>query len=102
MVDDGDPAGEPVGLVEVLSGQQYGATACGNLPDDFPDQAAAVWVEARGRLVEEDKVGRDDDAGRDVEPAPHTAGVALHLTASCLGQSERLEQLGRPCLCAYA
>ena len=60
---------------------------------DVPHLVAAARVEAGGRLVEEQQVGRDDDAGGDVEPAAHAARVRLHLAVGRLGEVERLEQL---------
>jgi hypothetical protein len=57
-------------------------------------------VEPGGRLVEEEHLRRDDEAGRDVEPAAHAAGVLLHELRRRLREPERLEQLvrARPCL----
>ena len=63
--------------------------------DDVPHLVARARVEAGGRLVEEHQLGRDDDAGGDVEPAPHAAGVVLDEPAGGVGEAERLEQLGR-------
>ena len=65
-------------------------------PDDVPDLVAAARVQPGGRLVEEQQVGRDDDAGGDVQPPPHAAGVRLDQPAGRLGQVERAEQLVGP------
>ena len=64
--------------------------------DDVPDLVAGARVEARRRLVEEHQLRRDDDARGDVEPAPHAPGVVLDQPAGRVGETERLEQLGRP------
>ena len=73
-VDDRDPVGELVGLVEVLRGQQDRAALLHQLADRGPHLAAGARVEAGGRLVEEDQRGPGDQAGRQVEPATHAAG----------------------------
>ena len=73
VVDDGDPVGEPVGLVEVLGGEQHRGPVGHDAADDLPQCAAAARVQAGGRLVQEQQVGSDDDAGREVQLAAHTA-----------------------------
>jgi hypothetical protein len=95
VVYDSDPVGELIGLVEVLRGEQYRSAFGGEGSDDVPDLVAAARVEAGGRLVEEDQIRRDDDAGRDVERAPHAPRVFLDLTARRIGQSEGFKQLSR-------
>ena len=63
--------------------------------DDVPDLVARARVQAGRRLVEEHQLGRDDDAGRDVQPPAHAAGVVLDEPAGGLLEPERLQQLGR-------
>ena len=54
VVDDRELVGEPVGLVEVLGGEEDGR-ALGDEPlDRLPEAEPAARVEARGRLVQED------------------------------------------------
>ena len=48
---------------------------------------------ARRRLVEDEQVRGDDQPGRDVEPAPHAAGVGRHDAAAGVGEAEHHEQL---------
>jgi hypothetical protein len=62
-----------------------------------------TWLRLRGfesgcRLVEEQQLGCDDEAGGDVEAAPHPARVGLDLTGAGLEQVESVEELRRPCL----
>ena len=76
-VDDLDPVGELVGLVEVLRGQQHGAALADQLADGLPHLAAGARVEAGGRLVQEDQRRPGDQAGGQVEPAAHAAGEVL-------------------------
>ena len=50
-------------------------------------------VEAGGRLVEEDHRRVGDQAGGEVEPPPHAAGVLLVEPVAGIGDAEALEQL---------
>src|SRR5262249_46372708 len=53
-------------------------------------------VEAGGRLVEEQDRRLGDQAGGEVEPAPHATRVALHDPVGGVAEVEPVEQLGRP------
>ena len=64
VVDHRDAVGELIGLVEVLRGEQHGGADADHRAHDVPHLVAAARVEAGGRLVEEEQVRRDDDAGR--------------------------------------
>ena len=77
LVDDDDVVGELVGLLEVLRGQQQRRAVADQLAQHLPQLDAAARVEAGGRLVEEQHRRRRDQADREVEPAPHAAGVGL-------------------------
>ncbi len=68
-VDHGDPVGEPVGLVEVLGGQQHGRALADQALDGLPEVEPAARVEARGRLVEEDHRRSGDERRGEVEAA---------------------------------
>ncbi len=63
------------------------------LAHDGPDLVAAARVQARGRLVEEQHLRARQQAGGDVEPAAHAAGVGPGRPISRLRQVEPLEQL---------
>jgi hypothetical protein len=89
------PSAELVGLVEVLSAQQDRRPLRRQRAHDVPHLVARARVQARGGLVEEQQLGRDDDARGDVEPTPHAARVVLDQAAGGVGQAEGLEQLGR-------
>ena len=75
VVEDRDPVGELVGLVQVLRREEDRDAAGDEVADDLPHGAAAARVQAGGRLVEEDDARVADQAHREVEPAPHAAGV---------------------------
>ena len=93
MVDHGKAVGEAVRLLEVLRGEQHRGASGGDGAHDVPHLVAAARIEARGGLVEEQQLRRDDEAGRDVEPPAHAAGVGAHLLRRPLGEVERGEQL---------
>ena len=95
-VDDRDPLGEHVRLVEVLGGEQQGGAVGDQLADDVPHQRAGARVEAGRRLVQEQHRRTADQRGRQVEPPPHAARVGLDRPAGRGGQVELLEQLVRP------
>ena len=53
VVDDPDAVGEHVGLLEVLRGEKDRHAVAGEPAHLVPQRGAALWVEAGGRLVEE-------------------------------------------------
>jgi hypothetical protein len=57
VVDHDDVVGQPLGLVEVLGGEQRGGAVGDELVDDVPHLEAAARVEPGGRLVEEQHDG---------------------------------------------
>jgi hypothetical protein len=94
MVDDGEPLREPVRLIEVLRREEHCRTSSRDAAHEVPHLRPAARIEARRRLVEEEDLRNGDEACRDVDAAPLTAGVGQHLPASGVGQTERVEQLG--------
>ena len=60
--------------------------AAGQRAHDVPHLVARARVQAGRRLVEEHQLRRHDEAGRDVEPAPHAARVVLDEPAGRLGR----------------
>ena len=96
VVDDRDAVGELVGLVEVLRGEQHGRALGDEHAHDLPHLVAAARIEAGRGLVEEQQLGGHDDAGGDVEPAAHAAGVGLDQPVGRVGEAERVEQLVGP------
>ena len=75
VVDDHDLVGEPVGLLEVLGGQEERGAPANELLDHAPEVAPALRVEAGRRLVEEQHRRAVHERGGEVEPAAHAAGV---------------------------
>ena len=96
VVDHRDPVGEPVGLVEVLGGEQH-RRPVGDPPfDRLPEPDPAARVEPGRRLVEEEHRRPRDQRRGEVEPPPHPARVGAHQPAARFGEVEALQQLGRP------
>ena len=94
VVDDGEPIGEVVGLVEVVRRQQDGHPLGARHPGDLrPHLGASLRVEAGRRLVEEEDHWAVDQADGDVELAVHAAAVGLGEPVGRLGEVEAVEQL---------
>jgi hypothetical protein len=92
-VDDPDPIGERVGLLEVLGRQEHGhAVVVGEARDLVPERGPALDVEPGGRLVEEQKSWLVDEREREVEPALHPARVAADLAVGRLGEPDAGDQ----------
>ena len=96
VVDHRDRVGERVGLLQVLGGEQHRRAVGDQRADHVPHVLALGRVEPGGRLVQEDHVGGADQAGGQVEPPAHAAGVGLGLPVRGVGQVEPVEQLGGP------
>ncbi len=74
--EDGDPVGEPVGLLQVLGGEEDGRAGGGEFADRVPQLLTAARVEPGGGFVEEhhpDGAGVADEARGEVEAAAHAA-----------------------------
>ncbi len=91
VVDDRDRAGEAVGFVEVLGGEDDVGAPGGEALDGLPELVAAAGVEAGGGLVEQQQLGRAHQAGAEVEPALHAARVGAHEAVAGVGEPELLE-----------
>src|SRR5262249_12424768 len=102
VVDDHDPVGEFVRLVEILGGQQQGHAARDQLADHVPHPQPAGRVEAGGRLVQEQHRRPGHQAGGEVEAAAHAARVLLEHPVGGVGQVELPEELGGPGFCLAA
>ena len=93
VVDDRDAVGQPVGLVEVLGGEEDGRAVGDERLDRLPQVEPAARVEPGRRLVEEEHRRARDERGGEVEPAPHAARVRLRHAGAGVAQAEALEQL---------
>ena len=93
-IKDRDPVGKLVRLFQVLRGKQDRDAAGHEVADDLPHGVAAARVQAGGRLVEEDHARVADQGHRQVEPAPHAAGVGGGRLSGRIDQIEAVEQVG--------
>src|SRR5438309_7716256 len=85
LVDDADRVGL-LGLLEIVRREEdRGAALAPDRGQVFPQRPAARYVEAGGRLVEEEDLGAMHEAADDLELATHAAGERPH----------RLLELGR-------
>ena len=73
VVDDREPVGERVGLLEVMRRQEDGRAVLAEGADLVPHAGACLGVETGGRLVEEQHLRPVDDPEPDVESTPHPA-----------------------------
>ena len=97
-----DPVGQVLGLVEVVGRQQHGGAAGAQLAHELPGVAPRRRVEARRRFVEEEQRRTPDDAERQVEPAPLTAGQGADPPVGLRRQVDELDDLGRVTTAAVA
>ncbi len=95
VVDDGDPVGELIRLVEILGGEQYGRSGGHQSPDSIPHLRPGSGVKPGRRLVEEDEWWLGDETRREVETATHTAREVLQRAFGGIGQAELFEQFRR-------
>ena len=94
VVDDHDPIGERVSLLEVLGGQQQ-RDAVGDQPSDHvPHPNSTGRVQAGRRLVEKQNRRTDHQTGGQVKPSPHAAAVGLRHPVGGVAEVEAIQQLG--------
>jgi hypothetical protein len=91
VVDDRDPVGELVGLLQVLGGQQHRRARVDQVADQRPQVVAAGGVQAGGGLVQEQHPGAADQGGGQVQAAAHPPGVGLDLPVGHVYQVNALE-----------
>ena len=89
VVDDPDPVGELVGLLEVLGGEEDGRALAVQRRDLLPDRLAADRVEAGRRLVEEEHPRLVDERRGEVEPPAHPARVGADAAVGGLRRGRR-------------
>ena len=94
VVDDSDPIGQRVRLLQVLRGEEHGHPLVMGQPRHLlPQRRAALRVEAGGRLVEEEDPRRVDERQCEIEASLHSARVTADAAVGRLGQADSLEQL---------
>jgi DNA-binding SARP family transcriptional activator len=96
VVDDRDLAGQQVGFLQVLGGQQDGDPGRGQAAHHLPHLVAAAQVEPGRRLVQVEHSRSADQAGGQVQAPAHAAGVRLHRPVGRVLEPERGQQVPRP------
>jgi hypothetical protein len=96
VVDDGDPVGQPVGLLQVLGGEQHRGAALDQVADQPPEVAAAGRVQAGGRLVQQQHPGTAGQGGGQIQPPAHPARVGPDLPVGRLRQADAGQHLAGP------
>jgi len=92
--DDRDALREPVGLLEVVRGEDDRQALLRREPLDLDlHPGAGLGVEPGRRLVEEEDARAMDEADRDVDAPLHPAGVAARHALGGVGEADELEQL---------
>lgn len=92
-VDDRDAFGEPVGLLQVVRGEDDGQPLVVGQPGDLlPHRRTGLRVESGGGFVEEEHLGTVDQAERHVEASLHPSGVPLDLAVARVGEVEAVQQ----------
>jgi hypothetical protein len=97
VIDDDDPIGELVGLIQVLRGQQQRHALGDQPPDHVPHPHPAGRIQTSRRLVEEQHRRAHDQAGGQVQPTAHAAAVGLGHPFGGIEEVKALEQLARSC-----
>ena len=83
--------GEPVGLVEVLGGEQHVGASGREVFDRDPQLVAAAGVETGGGLVEQQQARRTHEAGAEVETPLHAARIGAHQPVAVVGEAHLVE-----------
>ena len=99
-IDDRQSVAQLVCLLEVLRRQEDGRPGVVDAAHLIPDRQPRRGIKARGRLVEEEDLGRVDERAREVQPALHPPRVGLRTAIGRVAQADELEQFRRaqPCL----
>ena len=97
-IDDADPAAEPIGLLHVVRAQHDRHLERGiETLQHLPDRDAGAWVEALGRLVEEEDRREMDQSRGEVDAALHPARVVPYALVGRVFQIDQAEQeVGAP------
>ena len=94
VVDDRQPVGQRVGLLEVVGREEDRRARLAQAADLVPHPGSRLRVEAGRRLVEEQDRRAMDDAEPDVEPALHAARVGGDRPVGGRLEVERRQDLG--------
>ena len=91
VVQDHDPVGDVVGLVEVVGREQHRPALGGEPAHVLPERAPRLDVHRDGRLVEEHEVGVAGDREREPDPLRLAARQGLRAAVDERGEAGPLE-----------
>ena len=94
VVEEGDPVSQPVGLLEVLGGEEDRHAGGDQAANDLPHGAARARIEASGGLVQENDTRVADKRHRQIQLALHPAGVGARRLSGSVDQVEPVQQVG--------
>src|SRR6266508_391262 len=89
VVDDRQAPRQPVGLLEVVGGQQDGEPLAGQAGDLLPHVGAGLGVQAGGGLVQEQRPGAVDQPHGHVQLALHATRVGAGLAVAASARPKR-------------
>ena len=84
-----------VRFLEVLRGEQDVGAVGHQVPDRTPQVHAATRIEPGGGLVEQQELRPPDQAGAEVEAAPHATRVGAHEAVAGVGEIQSFEHVRR-------
>src|SRR5450759_1501144 len=98
LIDDDDGVGQLIGLVQILRRQQHRGAARDQGANRRPHLTATDRIQPGGGLIEKEHLRFCDQAGGQVETAPHAARIFLHQPVPGVNKVELAKQV----VCASA
>ena len=95
VIHDRDAIAELLRLLHVVRGEQDRLAVAVELAEYVPQREAALRIEPRRRLVEEQNRRPVEDRARDHQPLRHPAGERVHRHLAPISQLELVKQLVR-------
>src|ERR1044072_5314034 len=93
VVDDRDPVAEPLGLLEIMGGEDDGDALGVKAADIIPELLAELDVDSGGRFVEDQDRRRMDHRLGDQKPPLHPARQRPRIGVGLVLEPDRAEQL---------
>jgi len=95
VVDEGDAVTQPLGLLEVVGGEQDRRALAVDPLDVLPQLEAQLDVDSGGGFVQDQQPRPVHERAGEGDPTLHAAGEKACALVALVGQREDLEQLGR-------
>ncbi len=91
LVQDGDAIAGPLDLGEDVRADQNGAAALLRREDPVPRVANADWIEPRGRLVEQEHLGRAEQSAGEADTLGQPLREPADPVPGAVGNARRLQ-----------